>query len=402
MITGISLPLRRAEYSPVTGRYQGPGIACRPEAVKGHTMDLITEIVAIALTAAPWLLVGLVVAGLAKAFLPEKQLRAWVGGSGLGGVTRAAVIGVPLPLCSCGAIPTAVTLHRGGAGRGPTTAFLIGTPGVGVDSVAITYALLGPFMMLARVVGAVITAVTTGWLVSASGSAEQRAAEDTPNDASDHDGCCEGTGSCCGNNDCGDGLSAGHGRLARLRYGLSYAFGDLYDEIGPWMLVGLALAGVLTALVPTQTLSGLGAGPLPIMVMAVIGIPLYVCATAATPVAAGLLVAGMSPGAVITFLIAGPVTSLATLGVLRREMGNQVLVRYLLGIVISAVGIGLTVDGLSARVGVDVAESIKSGGGLLPVWLKAACLVALVAVAIRPLRRLAGRWTGATPAVEDS
>jgi uncharacterized protein len=130
-------------------------------------MTLLHETLSIALTAAPWLLLGLLAAGLVKAFIPETMLQRWLGGRGLAAVSRAAVIGAPLPLCSCGAIPTALALHRGGAGRGPTTAFLIGTPGIGVDSVAISYALLGPFMMAARVLGAVTTAIATGLLADA-------------------------------------------------------------------------------------------------------------------------------------------------------------------------------------------------------------------------------------------
>ncbi len=358
-------------------------------------MMLVTAILDMALTAAPWLLLGLFVAGLVKALVPEHLLQRWVGGDGVGGVAQAAVAGAPLPLCSCGAIPTAVTLHRGGAGRGPTTAFLIGAPGVGVDSVALTYALLGPFMMVARVVGAMATAMATGWLVASlrtRAGVVSSASGDVAGEGSGDD-CCAGNSDCCGVTDGANGTAAPD-RIARLRYGLGYAFGDLYDEIIPWMAAGLVLAGGLGVLVEPATLAEIGTGPLAIIVMGVIGIPLYVCATAATPAAVGLIAAGVSPGAVITFLVAGPVTSLATLGVLRREMGNQVLVRYLAGIFGSAVLLGLTVDYVVATAGIDVIHQLGSGGALLPYWLKMAALVLLVGIAIRPLRRFAGRWTG--------
>ena len=134
-------------------------------------MIIVNEILSIALTSAPWLLIGFFAAGLIKAFVPDELLQRLVGGSSLTCIARAAVIGAPLPLCSCGAIPTALALYRGGAGRGPTTAFLIGTPGIGVDSLAITYALLGPFMALVRASGAVITAIVTGLLVATSNRA---------------------------------------------------------------------------------------------------------------------------------------------------------------------------------------------------------------------------------------
>ncbi len=137
-------------------------------------MSLLHAILQVALSAAPWLLLGLTIAGLIKALLPEQLLQRWVGGHGVASVTRAAIIGAPLPLCSCGAIPTALALHRGGAARGPTTAFLIGTPGIGVDSLAISYALLGPFMAAARALSAVITAIATGLLVGTTASVAPR------------------------------------------------------------------------------------------------------------------------------------------------------------------------------------------------------------------------------------
>ncbi|MDR9440717.1 MAG: permease, partial [Halomonas sp.] len=152
-------------------------------------MPLLNAILAVALSAAPWLLLGLVMAGLIKALVSEALLQRWVGGHGLGSIARAAVIGAPLPLCSCGAIPTALAMHRGGASRGPATAFLIGTPGIGVDSMAITYALLGPFMAVARASSAVFTAIVTGLLVGRTGSTRETAGVEPLTE----DGC----GSCC-------------------------------------------------------------------------------------------------------------------------------------------------------------------------------------------------------------
>jgi uncharacterized membrane protein YraQ (UPF0718 family) len=358
-------------------------------------MTVITTILDIALTAAPWLLLGLVAAGLVKAFIPDSVLQRWVGGRGFAGISRAAVIGAPLPLCSCGAIPTAVALHRGGAGRGPTTAFLIGTPGVGVDSMAITYALLGPFMMIARVAGAVTTAITTGLLVASAGRtpAHETAAAPRRKAACGDDACCGGgeeatpDDTCCGSGSTNDGRT-------RLAGGMRYAFNELYDDISGWMLVGIVLAGVLTALVPPGTLASIGTGPLPILIMAVIGIPLYICATAATPVAAGLLLTGVSPGAVITFLLAGPVTSLATLGVLRREMGTGVLGVYLLGIVVSTVAIGLLVDQLLTGTGFDVLGQIENASGLMPPGVGAVSLAVLTVLGVRPWRRFVMRVLG--------
>lgn len=334
-------------------------------------MPLVAATLSVALSAAPWLLLGLTIAGLIKALLDETRLTRWIGGRGLGSVARAAVIGAPLPLCSCGAIPTALALHRGGASRGPTTAFLIGTPGIGIDSMTITYALLGPFMALARGLGAVLTAIATGLLV-------ERTRDTTPPPAP--------AASSCGCS--GEAKKAAPASLPRrLAAGLRYAFSDILDDISRWLLVGLLVAGALIALVPPQTLATLGSGPLAMLLMALIGIPMYLCATAATPIAAGLLLAGVSPGTVLVFLIAAPVTSLATLGVFRRELGSRALAAYLAGIVLSALLLGMGVDALLGGWQLDVLRQVDQVQELLPEWLEAVALIVLVALAIRPLRR---------------
>lgn len=342
-------------------------------------MTLLHETLSIALAAAPWLLLGLLAAGLVKSLLPEPLLQRWLGGQGLGAVSRAAVVGAPLPLCSCGAIPTAIALHRGGAGRGPTTAFLVSTPGVGVDSLTITYALLGPFMVLARALGAVLTAIGTGLLVgAASGTGKPRPADDKST-----------CGACCAG-DCETAAAAGELETSlgtRLLQGQRYAFSDVLDDISTWLLLGLVVAGVMITLIPPQTLATYGSGLLPMLFMALIGIPMYICATAATPIAAAMVLAGVSPGTALVFLLAGPITSMATLGVLRREMGHAVLARYLTGIVAGSVLLGLLADLLVTRAGLDITGQMGVARELLPAWLEWIALAALAVLAVRPLRR---------------
>lgn len=338
-------------------------------------MKLVSELLSIALTAAPWLLLGLVIAGLIKAWMPEHLLQRWMGGRGLGSITRAAVIGMPLPLCSCGAIPTALALHRGGAGRGPTTSFLISTPGVGVDSVLLTSVLLGPVMALARVLGALVTAIVTGLLVGLTKSPVV-----APVTAS---GCCASKG-------CGDGhvySEAPVGRWQRSLAGLRYAFSDLLDDISRWVFAGLLLAGVLVTLVPPNTMAGYSGGLVALMLMAVIGIPLYICAAAATPVAAGLLLAGISPGMALVFLLAGPITSLATLAILRRELGNQALAVYLGSVLLITVLLGWLFDITLGITGWNPVEQASQVQELLPTWLEWLALAVLALVAFRPLRK---------------
>lgn len=337
-------------------------------------MSLINELLSIALSAAPWLLLGLVIAGLIKALMPEHLLQRWMGGRGLGSILRAAVIGMPLPLCSCGAIPTALALHRGGAGRGPTTSFLISTPGVGVDSMLITSVLLGPLMALARVLGALVTAIVTGILVGFTG--QTALPKSTP------------VSSCCASKGADDGHAHTHATESTgVIAGLKYAFSDLLDDISSWMFAGLLLAGVLVTFVPPETLVGFSGGLLALILMAVIGIPLYICATAATPVAAGLLLAGISPGMALVFLLAGPVTSLATLAILRREFGNQALAVYLGSILLVTVLIGWVFDQGLAMTGWDPVQQANQVQELLPASVEWLALGALVLFSIRPMRK---------------
>ncbi|MCL5050916.1 MAG: permease, partial [Firmicutes bacterium] len=173
--------------------------------------------------------------------------------------------------------------------------------------------------------------------------------------------------------------------------GLRYAFSDLLDDISVWMFAGLLLAGLLVTLVPPTTMAGVSGGIGALIFMAVIGIPLYICAAAATPVAAGLLMTGISPGMAIVFLLAGPITSLATLVILRRELGNQALTVYLSSVLLVIVLIGWLFDAVLGITGWNPVEQASQVQELLPIWLEWLALVVLVLVAIRPLRR---RWLG--------
>ena len=331
-------------------------------------------ILKLTLLAAPWLLFGLVVAGLVKGLVPEYLIQQWLSGTGLRPILRGALLGLPLPMCSCGAIPTALTLYRGGAGRGPTTSFLVGTPGAGLDSLSITLALMGPFMMVARAVGAVIAAVSTGLLTAVSGSSGQ-GPQPTASEGGDN---------CCGTS-CESAVE--NGAAPGLRYGLRYAFSDMLDDISLWIVIGLAIAGILMTLTPPEGLAALGSGIGPMLLMAVIGIPLYLCAAATTPVAAALMLEGLSPGTALVLMLAGPVTSLATLGVFRREMGITALGLYLTGIIISTVSVGLATDWLIGVLELDILTSVSAVQEWVPAAVEWLALAVLVILGIPALRR---------------
>ncbi|WP_424955223.1 SO_0444 family Cu/Zn efflux transporter [Halospina denitrificans] len=336
-------------------------------------MMIPEAILELTLLAAPWLLFGLIVAGLVKGLVPERLIQQWLSGTGFMPILRGAVLGLPLPMCSCGAIPTALTLYRGGAGRGPTTSFLVGTPGAGLDSLSITLALMGPFMMVARAVGAVIAAVTTGLLTAMSPSSPRAVTA--------------ASAECGGCSDDSCDTTQDTGAAPGLRYGLRYAFSDMLDDISLWIVIGLAVAGILMTLTPPEGLAVLGSGIGPMLLMAVIGIPLYLCAAATTPVAAALMLEGLSPGTALVLMLAGPVTSLATLAVFRREMGLPALGFYLTGIILSTVGVGLATDWLIGVLDLDILTSVSAVQEWVPAAVEWLALAILVILGIPKLRR---------------
>lgn len=374
-----------------------------------HTLD-------VALEAAPWLLFGLIAAGLFKAFVPDQLLLKWIGHGTIGPVSRAALIGTPLPLCSCGVIPAAVGLRRQGASPGATVAFLIATPETGADSFAISYAMLGPFLMVVRPIAAVISAIVSGlacqlvaWRRPAPvpAIAGQPAAQPeatcgcaSEKSASQQDNCC-GTltgkdDDCCATDtadgckdDCCSSDPAPSGGLARRALGgLRYAATDLTDDLAGWLLVGLILAGLVATFISPSALAQYGSGISAMLLMVLIGIPMYICATASTPLAAAFLLAGVSPGTVLVFLLAGPATNIATIGLIRRELGGAVVLTYLAGITGCAIGLGLVTDWLVRSWHLDIAAQLTTAHGILPTPIAALSLAVLLICAIKPLRRL--------------
>ncbi|MEJ2344593.1 MAG: SO_0444 family Cu/Zn efflux transporter [Gammaproteobacteria bacterium] len=346
------------------------------------------------LEAAPWLMAGLIAAGLIKAWIPEQRMAGWLGGRGLWPVTKAALVGAPLPLCSCGVIPAALGLHRAGASRASTTAFLIATPETGADSIGISYALLGPLFAVLRPVAAVLSGIIVGLVAGLVPEARARPVAQAvpavpcgcddvaPAEVPDRDGCC---GSGCATPD--DAAAAGNA-WARSWSGLRFAFTDVLDDFSAWLFIGLLVAGVTSTLVPPSSLTHYASGMPAMVLMLVVGIPLYVCATESTPIAAAMLVAGVSPGAVLVFLLAGPATNLGTVGALHREFGSRMVAIYLLGIAVCALAFGWITDRMVDSLRIDIAAQLHTTSELVPHWLALGSAVVLLVLAIAPLRRV--------------
>ena len=334
-------------------------------------MDLLRNTLDLYLDAAPWLLFGLVTAGVIKAWVPERGIKRWVGGKGLGSTLRAALIGAPLPICCCGVLPAAVGLRRAGASRQATISFMVSTPETGVDSVAVTYALLGPFFAIARPIAAVVSAVCTGLLAGFADEPERVHTDDSIC------GCCSASQE---NTVSVAAVPVDPGRFRRMTDGIGYALTDIMDDIAPWLGVGLVVAGVVATYVPQHALAEWGNGPFAMGAMLLIGIPMYTCATASTPLAASFLMAGVSPGAVMVFLLAGPATNVATLAVVRKEMGTRTMALYLLGICTTSVAAGLAINALAGLLAIDVTAEMAAGGEFVPRWLAGAAGAALALV----------------------
>ncbi|WP_076415659.1 SO_0444 family Cu/Zn efflux transporter [Shewanella sp. UCD-KL12] len=451
---------------------------------------LLANFIDLFLDSAPWLLLGLFLAGMLKMFVPMAWMQKQLGGHGFKTTVKAAVLGAPLPLCSCGVIPAAVGLRRSGASKAATTSFLVSTPETGVDSVTVSYVLLGPFMAIVRPIAAVTSAIVAGILVGRDdkddpisgqkGSAvttevnssvasccssksdksepkevsaccssksttkgEEKAkpvVTMTPMAASDSlmnaptlsaapvaqskaSSCCgskaksetkanlqaEVSSSCCSStksesskaeaDSCCESTKdvatelKGTSVLSRIGKGLHFAATDLVRDTTIWLLIGLFFAALVQTYVPGDFMAQWGDGILAMLVMVLISVPMYICATASTPIAAGLLLAGVSPGAVLVFMLAGPATNIATLGVVTKELGKRALFGYLGGVLGVALVSGILVNYLVETYGFVVMPQVGDHHNLLPaaiVYSSGVLLAILMAKVL--LEKLPKNW----------
>jgi uncharacterized membrane protein YraQ (UPF0718 family) len=272
-----------------------------------------------------------------------------------------------------------VSLRKQGASNGATTAFLISTPESGVDSISITYALLDPIMTVARPAVAFITAATAG-IAENLFSYGQKSKNIPPDLSCPVDGCCDG-------NDCPPEEHNRHHTMSdKIRAGFGYAFGDLWNDIAGWFFMGLLLAGIITALIPDDLLSRyLGSGLPAMLLMLAVGIPLYICATASTPIAAALILKGVSPGAALVFLLAGPATNLASLTVLIGTLGKRATALYLASIAVCSVLFGLIVDQLYLYWGISPQAMVGQASEVVPPWGQWLGAVIVLLLSIKPV-----------------
>jgi hypothetical protein len=292
----------------------------------------------------PYLLFGFLLAGLLSALIPQRLVEKHLGGRGVLPLLKASLFGVPLPLCSCSVIPVSMSLHKHGASKGSTVAFLLSAPQTGVDSIFVTLSLLGPLFAIFRPVVAFVTGIIGGIFVDIFDKGPEGQNAVLPK-CSDH--CCNG----------GKAIS-------RVAGGLKYGFVTLPRDIGRAMLIGLVIAAAITALVPEGYFAEkLGTGIFAMVVMMLLGIPVYVCATASVPVAAALILKGLTPGAAFVFLMTGPATNAASFVTIWRVLGGLTAIVYLATVAGCALLSGILLDYIAAGMNFEI---VARPGWMLP------------------------------------
>lgn len=287
-------------------------------------MDFIYSLINMMAEMSPYLLLGFFVAGLLYAFVPQSFYKNHLAKPNFASVVKAAIIGVPLPLCSCGVLPTAVSLHKNGASAGATTSFLIATPQTGIDSISATYSLLTPAFAIIRPIAALITAIVGGVAMNYDDR---------------HSGCHK---SCQVDTiDAPQGGSFGRRMLNALHYG----FVEMAQNIGKWLLIGLLIAAAITVFVPDGFFTTFASYPfLSMIAVVIVAVPMYICSTGSIPIALSLMIKGLTPGAAFVLLMAGPAANFASIVIVSKALGRRTAIVYLSTIIIGAISFGLCID----------------------------------------------------------
>jgi uncharacterized membrane protein YraQ (UPF0718 family) len=312
----------------------------------------------------PYLLFGFFVAGILSILISPNLVERHLGGRGIWPILKASLFGIPLPLCSCGVIPVSMSLHKHGAGKGPTISFLLSTPQTGVDSILVTLSLLGPVFAVFRPLVALVTGIIGGVIVNFLNRGTK---DENTQPSKCTDECCKETNK--------------KGKIVRV---LKYGFVTLPRDIGKAMLVGLLIAAVISAVIPDDFLADklLGTGIFAMVVIMFFGIPIYVCATASVPIAAALILKGLSPGAALVFLITGPATNAAGFSTIWKVMGKRTAIAYLATVMACALGAGIILDKIHPNLDISLKTHIHQNGSSGLYHIAAVVLLAILVNAI--------------------
>lgn len=349
-------------------------------------INYLSELAYLVKEMAPWLLLGLVFAGLLKVYFPQKHIDKYLGKPTAKSAINASLLGVPMPLCSCGVIPTGISFYKNGASRGATNSFLISTPQTGVDSIFATYSMLGwPFALLRPVVAfttGIVGGILTNLIIKDKPKPKP-AARSLYSELKLDVKTINKTAAVC-DDDC---LPEPSKELHPLVRAANYAFVELLQDIAKWLILGFLAATLISVLLPPDFFTMFkGYGFIEILIVLAASVPIYICATGSIPIAAVLLMKGVSPGAALVFLMAGPATNVATITVIGKTMGRKTLLVYLGSIIGGAMFFGLLVDWFIPAEFILGKMSHVHGSGeaheMLPQWLGILSAVTLVVIII--------------------
>ncbi|MRT94397.1 SO_0444 family Cu/Zn efflux transporter [Ancylomarina sp. 16SWW S1-10-2] len=336
-----------------------------------YIKQFIVDFIQILNEMSPYLLLGFLFAGILKVAIPQKFIDKYMGQKNSRSVLNAALLGIPMPLCSCGVIPTGISFYKSGASKGSTVSFLISTPQTGVDSILVTYSLLGLPFAIIRPIIALVTGYVGGMLANSFDKKEEKIEEKILSEVKNCDtNSKEGCG--CGDS-CGTQVDEKHSKLYTM---FKYAFVDFLQDISKWLVIGLLLAAVISVALPDDFFASyIGNDFVGMLIILVASVPLYICATSSVPVAAILLMKGVSPGAALVFLMAGPATNAATITVLNKVLGKKTSFAYLISIIMGALVFGLLIDHTLPREwftlkGLHATMGAHDGHFSLPLWLQ--------------------------------
>jgi len=332
----------------------------------------------------PYLIFGFFFAGILHVVFSLDTIAKHLGKSSVTSVIKAVIFGIPLPLCSCGVIPSAILLRKKGASRGAVLSFLVATPITGIDSILATYSLLGLVFAICRVVASSVTAFVTGIISNlVFGEECEKCGESLGSGEDDH--------SCDEEVDKGE-ITRPERSIKEL---FKYAFIELYGDVWKWLVAGIIIGGAIAYLIPdTYIQKYLGSGWQAMLVMLVVGIPMYICSTGSIPIAAALMLKGMSPGAALVFLLAGPATNAVTITIVSRELGKKAAAVYVISIAVMSVLMGISLDGIWQYLHATLPSAVAMKP-MLPEWVEVASAVILVVLILfLVLRSLIARFKG--------
>lgn len=332
-----------------------------------QVLELINEM-------SPFLLLGFLIAGIMHAFIPAMVYSRYLSGHNIRSVFYAALFGVPLPLCSCGVLPTAMGLRREGASKGATVSFLIATPETGVDSIAATYSLMGLPFAIVRPITAFLTSIFAGQLINAFDRSDDNGTEVSEEHTHCH---------------CHHDEKAPETFMEKVKEALRYAFVDMMGDIGKWLVVGLIVAGLITVFVPNEFFAVFKGNTLLSMLLVLcIAIPMYICATGSIPIAVALMLKGLTPGAALVLLMAGPACNMASMLVINKVLGRKTLLLYLLSIITATITAGIGIDQMPSAwfmpTLMKAAECHEESGSS---WFSIGCTILLALLLLNALFR---------------